>query len=498
MDGNFERKQISCLDAALHQIQNSEQTMEIKLPEGMPDVGQVLTAWGQPILRSKEWQGDTVHFSGGMMIWVLYAPEDGSPEQCLHGWIPFQMRWELPENTREGVVQFRCLPRFVDGRSTSPRKILVRAGMAALADAFVPAQLETAVPGQLPEDVALLENTYPLRLRMEAGEKAFLLEDTLRLPDSAPRIDQLICWRLSPRVTDQRVLGDKAVVRGNGNLHILYRSDRGQLHGWDFEVPFSQFTDLRGEYGSDAGMELALMPTALELEQEEDGALALRGGVTAQYVITDKVPVPVVEDAYSSLRELTVQQEDLTPPVILENRRENLYGEQTIPVQANVAAEVQFLPDFPRQRTVEGGVELEYPGQFQVLYYDENGRLRASSARWEGRQTISAGESSRITALPLGAEAQASSAGGQLQVKAELPVQLMTDTYQPISMVTGLELGQPKKADPNRPSLILRRAGESRLWDIAKASGSTMEAIRRVNGLTGEPLPDQMLLIPVK
>ena len=70
-------------------------------------------------------------------------------------------------------------------------------------------------------------------------------------------------------------------------------------------------------------------------------------------------------------------------------------------------------------------------------------------------------------------------------------------TEQLIPMVTGVELGQKKQPDANRPSLILRRAGENRLWDIAKASGSTMEAIRSANGLSGEPAPNQMLLIPV-
>ena len=42
MEGNFTRKQLEYLTAALQQVQNSEQTLEIKLPEGMPDVGQVL------------------------------------------------------------------------------------------------------------------------------------------------------------------------------------------------------------------------------------------------------------------------------------------------------------------------------------------------------------------------------------------------------------------------------------------------------------------------
>jgi len=51
--------------------------------------------------------------------------------------------------------------------------------------------------------------------------------------------------------------------------------------------------------------------------------------------------------------------------------------------------------------------------------------------------------------------------------------------------------------DPNRPSLLLQRMGEGDLWSLAKATGSTVDAILDANGLQGEPAPDQMLLIPV-
>ena len=497
MEVNFDRQTISCLDTALQQVQNSEQTLELKLQEGMPDVGRILTAWGQPILRSKEWREDQVQFSGGMMVWVLYAPEDGSEEQCVQGWIPFQMRWELPENCPEGTLRLRCLTRFVDGRSTSPRKILVRAGLAAMAEAFVPVEILTAQPGEGQKQVPLLEHTYPVRLLKEAGEKAFLMEEELYLPDSAPKIRQLISWRVTPRITEHRVLADKVVFKGNGNLHVLYRSDAGQLHDWDFELPFSQYADLRGEYGGDARVETAIMPTSLEVELRENGNLDIRGGMTAQYLISDKQSITLVEDAYSPVWDLTVRQEDITPPVVLENRRENISGEQTIAVDANLTADVQFLPDFPRQRRQENGVEIEYPGQFQVLFYDGDGRLQGTTCRWEGNMGLPSDENSRIAAVPVGAEAQAITGSGKILVKVELPVDLTTTVKCPLPMVTGVTLGERKQPDSNRPSLILRRAGHSSLWEIAKTTGSTMEDIRRANNLTGEPTPGQMLLIPV-
>ena len=50
---------------------------------------------------------------------------------------------------------------------------------------------------------------------------------------------------------------------------------------------------------------------------------------------------------------------------------------------------------------------------------------------------------------------------------------------------------------PDRPSLILCRMGQEPLWELAKESLSTVEAIRQANGLTEDPAPNQMLLIPV-
>ena len=39
--------------------------------------------------------------------------------------------------------------------------------------------------------------------------------------------------------------------------------------------------------------------------------------------------------------------------------------------------------------------------------------------------------------------------------------------------------------------------GQESLWDIAKATGSTVEAIMEANHLSETPAPDTMVLIPI-
>ena len=105
---------------------------------------------------------------------------------------------------------------------------------------------------------------------------------------------------------------------------------------------------------------------------------------------------------------------------------------------------------------------------------------------------------SRLFTIPMNSSnPQALPSVGSVTMQAETEVSLNVTSIQGLSMVTGLELGEGKNMDENRPSLILRRVGDIGLWDMAKMSGSTIDSIRQANNMEGEPTPGQMLLIPI-
>jgi predicted ribosome quality control (RQC) complex YloA/Tae2 family protein len=61
------------------------------------------------------------------------------------------------------------------------------------------------------------------------GEKAFIIDEELVLPASAPKLEKLIRYSLQPEVEESKVLGDKAIFRGNSLVHILYRTEDGSF-----------------------------------------------------------------------------------------------------------------------------------------------------------------------------------------------------------------------------------------------------------------------------
>lgn len=495
MELQFKKTLLPCLDTVLREVQNQEQTQELKLPDGMPDVGRVLSAWGQGILRSKEWRSGTVTLSGGIMVWVLYAPEDGTQVRCIDSWIPFQMRWDLPEEAPEGTLRICLAPRFVDARSVSARKIMVRCGIGAMVQALSPREAEIYSPEQPPEGVELLRNTYPVRLPVEAGEKSFLLEEDLTLPDSAPEPEKLLYYHLTPKLSDPKVLGNKLVFRGIGLLHVLYLSEEGQLFSWDFELPFSQYADLEGGHSQEARADVMPGTTALELELDDEGQLHLKCSLVGQYVVDDLQMLELTQDGYYPGREMTVQWEELALPAILETRQQTLSGEQNIPGEAAIVTDARLLMDFPRQRRTESGVCLMLSGTLQLLYYGEDRSLHGINTRYEAQHSIPCDDCCQLD-LQLIAPAMEIQPGSSA-AKLEIPIAITVTGGSPLSMMRSAQLGQPRQPDPQRPSLILQRAGNSGLWDIAKSCDSTVAAIRKANRLEADPVPGQMLLIPI-
>lgn len=497
MEVQFKEKVCGCMDPVVSRVLSSEQTQEIRLGDGMPDVGYIIGAWGQSVLRSKEWHDSFFSFSGGMMVWILYAPEDGSEPRTVSSWIPFHFRWELPPETPEGVMCMTCRTRFVDARSVSPGKIMVRAGLSVLGEALVPREFTLLTPEGESGSVQMNVVTYPVMMVTEAGEKAFELDEELKPPESLPVMKELAYCALELKNAECRVLSDKLAFRGTLQLHLVYRSESGQFHAWDYDIPFSQFSELKAVYGTESAGDISLCITSLEPELTEEGKLRIKCGLVAQYRIREKESVCIAEDAFDPTAELMIKQEELLLPVMLDQGKRKLPVENTVNVNANVAVDACLLADFPTQSRDEEQAELEYPGSMQLLYYGEDGKLHGIAARWEGRDGMKLHPQSLLTVIPEPVQLQSFLGSGNVLLKGELPVRYAAATNQRIVMLKGIQKGQPRQPDPNRPSLILRRCGEESLWEIAKSSGASVEQIRRANNLEGECVSGTLLMIPI-
>ena len=497
MQLQFDKAAVPILKPVKWEVKNVEQTQELRISDGMPDIGRVLGVWGQVILRTKEWQHSSAGINGGVQVSVLYIPENGEDVQMVETWVPFQVKWDLPDMDAEGTACVSCLLRSADGRNTSSRKILVRVNVGVCGQLWEPAEVWQYMPPELPEDICLLKKSRSFCIPREMGEKAFSLEEELVLPGSAPRIEKILHYQLRPELIEQKIMSDKVVFRGVGLLHMLYRGEDGGLHTWDFELPFSQYGELNCEYEQGATARLDIEVTSLEAELDIEGRVQLKAGLVGQYLICQDTQFETVEDAYSPRRQVSPIKENMCLLSVQDTLQQTVPAEQTVQLQG-MPIDTAFYPDHPHLQLIGGDTVLQMPGQFQTLYKDDEGQYRMAASRWEGQCTVAEGDAPQALAnVDVTGKTSCIVDGTGMTMGAQILTDLMLGQRQNILIVVGVEIAELAEPDPERPSLILRRAGEDSLWDIAKQSGSTVDAIIEANRLEAEPKPDRMLLIPV-
>ena len=480
----------------LYSLVRQEETQELKLPESMPDVGRVLAVWGQTVIRGKDWRDTGAGISGGVLVWMLYVPEDGGALQRVESWIPFQSRVDFPERGEDGVLRVEGILRSVDARSISGRKIQFRAGIGLLVQALEPAETEIPTPGELPADVEQLKRSYPVSLIREAGEKTFLLEEDVELPAGLPEPEKLVYYHLDPEILEEKVLGSRAVFRGTGRLHLLYQDADGRLCSHDAELPFAQYMELEREYAAEASVSTLCAVTGLELELHE-GQLHLKCGLTGQYTVEDVLKIELLEDAYSPCRSVELEKTALSLPAWVDSRRELLSLGQSFPAENSRVVDQIFCPELPRITESSGMASMEYGGTFQTVLQNPDGSYTGKTLRDSQTAQWKTECATVPFSIPRGT-AVCRREGAGWRTETQVVADLRSLCEAPMETVTGMELGEAVSPDPERPSVIIRRMGDREsLWELARECGSTVGAIERLNRLEGEPREDQLLLIPV-
>ena len=126
MELQFQKTPLTYLEKVVGERSSFELTQELKIPAGLPDVGVVICAGGQILIRGKQWDHSAVGGSGGVQVWVLYSPEDGTEPRVVEAWVPFEKEWNHPETAEDGRIIMIPSIRVIDARNTSQRKIMIK------------------------------------------------------------------------------------------------------------------------------------------------------------------------------------------------------------------------------------------------------------------------------------------------------------------------------------------------------------------------------------
>lgn len=501
MELSFQTRPVRYLGHILHESRGQEETAEVIVPDSCPDVERIVYSMAEVVLRGRECRSGCLTVSGGIRAAALCVPEDGSAPQKLDAYIPFSLRLDHPAITEKLQIFLNAFVRQVDARLVNSRKILFRVNIGCVADGYEQRELSLYTLENAPEALQLKKQTYPVVLPAETAEKSFSVSDELELPSGKPFVAEVCGYETQAQITDCKVVGSKAVFKGNLCFRLLYLSGDGSVNTWEQRLPFSQYCDLIEDY-EQAPLSVSTIVTAAELEPDtasEGRKLMLMVGLTAQCVVSSTVSLELIEDAYAVGAALTPEwtQYDLDCRLDCQTLRDDLrVGVEGAFSSVLVCA---AYPDFPYLEQTDGVLRVKAPVSVKLLGTDASGVLQGGSAKGEamGETALSENAACAASVTLYDPAAQITADGAEVCTDAALA--LSCSARQELRTLSGGTLEPETEKDTERPAVILRalRAGES-IWDIAKQYGTTVRAVTEANRLEEAEAPaEQMLLIPM-
>ncbi len=502
MDLTFQKTNIPYLQTAVTQTGVREETAEITLPEGEPDIGRVIGAWAVPVVRSKELQGGRMSLSGGMNVWVLYAPADEGDPRPLRAYIPFSMGWDTPGVELWDGLWADCRMHSMDARMSGARKLILRGTVACEAAAYVRKEGEIYSLPAPPKEVEVLKQSLPMSLPSELCEKQFSMEEAIALPSGMPPMEKIVAWQLEPEITDSKVMGDKGVFKGSLRLHIIYMTPENRLAVWDHTLPFSQYTQLEQHYDREETLEcqMLLMEGDLSLN-EENRELMMSCQFCAQCMVHKAHLLELVADVYSPNRAAQLETTTSGISARLDHHKRNAAVEVGFSMSGGTIIDATVLPSFPKVNRSGDTALIEAPVWCSILYYDDAGKLQGKTARGSGtsEMVLASGCPCTVKSRLSGSVGWgAGSMGTSLRPNLELTVDCYSQ--QDLTMISSASFGEKQRPRASRPSVVIQTVRpDDTLWSLAKKHNSTIEDICKANQIQPGALEENtMLLIPIQ
>jgi len=502
MELTMQSKPVTWLRCVLQEIRRQEETAEAIVPDREPDMETILDAYAVPMLRGKDVYNGGVTLTGELRGGILYLPAGDSYPRSLEYALPFSVKLDAPEMTEASKVICDLKVPSVDGKIINSRKAMLRAGLSCSVTAYEPDEQLLYSLTEHPEGLQVKQNVYDMQLPLATGEKSFQISDSVESQVGSLPALQIYRTFCRLELTDKKLVGTRAVFRGNAVCKLLYRAENQPMCVQELVLPFSQYCDLSEDYDGDENLGVTLALTGCEVEPEnssETGRFYVNLQVLAQCIVYGRRHLMVLEDAYSTIGVLEPTWNEFSASPLLDCPEQRQTVRQVVNTDIYQVLDTELYFDHPQHTRSDDEVVLTYPVNFHVLGYNREGIPCAAVGRGSGIWRLPLTEEAACTgwAEPVGLPYCVPSSEG-LDLRTELCLHASCTGQQTVRTISGGTLEENGRRQ-QRPSVIIRRIKRGTpLWDIARDAGADQSALRQINDLEGELVPeDRVLLIPV-
>ena len=492
-----------------------EQGVELDyvLPEYYPEIFRIVKCTFSPKIVSVNLSAEgKLSIDGVVGIKVLYLAEGSNSLHCVDQRYTYTKVADIGRRNMSAseLPRVSVLPKtdYCNCRAVSPRRIDVRGAVSCKVKAI--GAVEYPLP-KIPEKLQLKKEQLSCCGKTLYAEKLITLREDIET--GASGIGFIIESRCVPKITDTRVIADKAVIKGTAVISALYalsdneNSDATRTEVMSADIPISAILDIPGITDSHlSSPDISVMSCELN-SGTENGIISCELLIKCSISAQKEEEVEIVTDLYSTEYETEFSCAPLRLCTEPRTAEKQFSVKQTLSCEsgevrsvADCGAELFNLscrPSGENEMTLSG-VILAYAEGSTVdgtpFFIDKQEAFEQAIPAEKVNDDTIAEFSARVTDTGFSIRSD-----GTIDITAQAVFNGLLRNVRTINAVNAVTVYEDKpKTNDSDFALRIFYTGEGEdCWSIAKRCNTTVAAVMAENDIEDENTPlSGMVLIP--
>lgn len=491
---------------------------EFNVPDARPDVGRMIQKKGQVQIRKVNVSDDRVMLSGELQFCLLYvADDDNRGISSLEGQLPIEETLHL-DGVRDGdKIRLNWDVEDLAVRLIHPRKLNIQAMVSFVANVQEQQTLLLPLGASGGESMSFhMQDKHILGICVHRKDTLRLKEEIV-LPSNKQDVEHILWQDIQIRGLKLRCGEGEILYKGEMFVFLLYAGeDPASPPEWIEEiVPVSGSLECeKCESDMLPNIDVRMAQSQITVKPDANGEermLTAEAVMDVDLRLEREQQFSLLMDAYDPTRECTAvrRDEDAEYLLIKNEAKCRLNDRQSTGEAQGKILQICHSDGTVRVdecRMVPGGLEAEGILQVRILYIvsDDNMPFYAMEAVIPFQQLIEVPGIHENVRYELRTDLEQLSTtmadSHEIEIKAMINCTALVLGLQTLPLLQDI---REKPLDPAKirdlPGIVCCRIQpEDTLWDLAKKYYTTVEDIRRLNGLEDEPQTGQNIFLVKK
>lgn len=482
---------------------------DFSLPDYCPEISKIFKCRAIPRISSKGINGKNITVDGVICITLLYADKEGILSSYEYQY-PFNKSIETDADCTGANLQTKIRMEYINCRAVTSRKIDLH-GAAGMNIRVFKRKCTDIISDCEDSNIELRKGIAPATVPMGFAEKYLIMEEEIRIGQGQPLIKNVLRFDANSCIKETKVIKDKAVVKGEITVSILYCADGvNNPQCVKSTLPFSQIVDVQGileECSCDTKSEIAYIDVKPKTSVSgENKSFSLNAKILLTCEAYCSNDVAIILDAFSRKYAADITRNNVNFEKITTNVSENYHCKKNIELEEEITSVIDLWCTVQSVTTKFENDNMIVSGTLVAGMIVANGEGNAIYCEkpidFEYKYPFNCElgiphSEPQIEVISCGYTITSSN---NLEIRVELGINAAIYEKREMSLISDMSIDtECIKEKKNKSALTVYFCSEGDcVWEIARNYNASVDEIMNINSLESDCLQEgKMILVPM-